>query len=273
MIIPLTSANYKASAIKYWLELDHVIHHGPINVNLTQIQHNRIMRYAIRYDDIRSRWSTYQSKFMQKLESNNMFDIFMYISALGCGSDKYVHMDIKISNMTILPLTNGHGIFTIQEFMRAFIDNKLYIGIPSGFSTFDGYFGCPIEFVYHDMSHIRTMYSTIFSNNFEIKMESIRALYTYIENDKTITYEQRQILLFVTYWLIHESNNYFRQCTFNNGPIDTALDYELVRFQKINIPGRPIRISDYIDVSTDISFINCIEYFRTYLYIWIGRKL
>lgn len=287
---------YKNQALIYWLELDYAINYSVPSTNsktcpdyitsdsydistcrkfnLTNVQSKHLSRYISKYANIKSKFAEYQSIFIKKMNSasniDDIFDIFVYIATLRSGTaiqGNIARFNIKsfvdIRQIQILPYTNAGGKFTINEFMQAFVSGITYVGIPPGFTIFDSYLGSPIEFVYHDIAHIKTMESTIFTFDYNSKISSINDWYTYITSGNTRSITENKILLFVTYWLIHESTTFFKTCTFysDNSEMVNCLSVEVEKFNKNNLTSlRPVYVSNFIDIDYDIDFTSCVNY-------------
>jgi hypothetical protein len=90
------------------------------------------------------------------MESNRL-----YIDGLGMERSVDLDNDINMKQIYIFPLTNETGWFSYNSYMYALSRGLHIVGFPSGISTYDGTYGCPVNFMIHDITHIRFMVDNI----------------------------------------------------------------------------------------------------------------
>ena len=154
----------------------------------------------------------------QLVESNRL-----YIDSLGPERDFDLDRDPNMKQLYIFPLTNETGWFSYNSYMYALSRGLHIVGFPSGISTYDGNYGCPVPFMVHDLGHVDAMLTMIFYNKkmpnsilppfefekgikfYEIPGTDELACYYDTIMRGNYTRHMKEILIFTLWAIIHES--------------------------------------------------------------------
>lgn len=173
----------------------------------------------VRFNKIKENFETYEKKFIDLLrEFENhfnttrkysffkVFDVFAIISVLRCG-DYYLNTDnMNIENLDQLDdnktflLVNKTGFFSVNTYMYAHVSGISILGVPVGNSFYDNTTGCPVIFLNHDIGHELTL-------NVD---PDIYILYFKLMNDKNLSVNDVEELLFIMWYNLHELYNFQR---------------------------------------------------------------
>ena len=155
--------------------------------------HNYYIKMAYRYYDKINQNERYDRKFNEMISSakiNNMFDyvkIYVFLASLSCKQygchpviilndvdeggkavSTTTHIDLsylfgKIDK--IILLTNETGQFTFDQYLKIHYAGYELISIPQDKSKYDNIEGCAIDFITHDVSHLRYVVGNEYISN------------------------------------------------------------------------------------------------------------
>jgi hypothetical protein len=230
---------------------------------------------------IREHLNDYEMNFLSQIEQArkqfdqnrivdiiNIYRIFKYISHVGCGETEIENLDLDIELIPeqlmdrLYPLPNTTGEFGINTYLYGLFEGIYLIGVPVRETYFDKVWGCPKEFINHDIDHsININYRTIEDPN---KLETYRSIYDTIIHDKNLSSVEKQCFLMMLWVDIHEINFRLYQdlingtfdsqslikafSLYNNG-VDKSLDDSLRKFTQLtmtesNLEDLKLKITD-----------------------------
>jgi len=256
---------YMDQATKYWLELEHSLFNNGTESSILSngydfekgrstiddIYINHIGRYITRYNHVREVypkcyylfWNHFNKiienfKKSRKISIDDLNNLFYFIGSMRCAMIDSIYsirnLPISQSNKYIFLLVDGKGIFEIDTYLHALFNNVTLVGLPSGFSIFDDFMGCPIEFYTHDLAHSMNVYNNLFQPHKKQILEQVQGIYYRIINDCELDPDDRNCLLFVLYYIVHESRQFNDKLFTTDSQLSDFLNSELNKINEFN---------------------------------------
>lgn len=209
---------YESKILSYWDRFKKAINQSEVPLDIlgnqykivgtktTQSKFDQVKNNLKKYEEM---YKTLLNDFLMLPSLSNTQRIFSFIAACYCLN----HIDdidiniwptrakLQVENVSLYPLPNELGFFSLNSYVFAAIHDVFLIGVPDRPQSFDNNVGmtgevCPKFFAGHDIRHTEQIYITPFARNLYVRMMT----------DNNTGRLEKEIHCFVFWLLVHEND-------------------------------------------------------------------